>query len=387
MSASGHAHGGLQKPCGHGPCSLTQPSCCPCLDRREVLRSASEAALPPDVRKRGSYLKYVDGHGFLPVAAREEWYCGACKDRLGFVPDVPTASYVPLDPETIPGQSPITQMFIRSFLAQRNRDEEDLSDPARLWNPHANLPVEIPYKEWFCPHSPEWTDCRACMPDDAELAAAERKEAEIVALLVQLGTGEDEAGKIVRLAGVLRRRREEERRLRYWRARRDRRPEGGDGDDGNGAGSWLDEWTPESIVSWIVGAAGREREPVVRAEEPAAGGADRLEEEEGEPREKGEGERASKDCRICFSRSVDAVIIPCGHLSVCMPCASRLAPSRRQPGPRPDHRGRRLRETEARMHGQPHAEAYWEEEAAEEGVRSCPICRTEVERIVQVFRA
>lgn len=377
------AYASLPKDCGHADCQLLQPQCCECLDNRPepvgvasvdnrpepvgVASTAPDASSSEDPtvgvpRHREGYLKYVDGRGFQYTAAREEWYCPSCKIRLGFVADVPATPYVPIDANQIPAESPITEMFMRSWRARLQRENEE-SDPARLWNPHANIQPDIPYEDWFCPHSAEWTDCRACIPDEDEVRQVEELEDQIRKLFSKLGSPEDEAEKLVRLAATLRRRREEERRLRYWR-RVGAREQGRE--PARTQTDWM-EWSPESVVSWLVGGAGREMVSSEDDGEDLAGT-----DTEANP---AEGAAADSTCRVCFLRPVSAVIVPCGHFSLCLPCSSRILPAR-------DLERRRV-ERELELAGQPHVVAYDREAEGEPG---CPICRAPVEKVVQVFR-
>ena len=63
-------HQTKSKQCGHGDCQLSSlDTCCECGDQRPI---------------SNGYEKYVDGSGKLYTAAREEYYCPACKCRSFF---------------------------------------------------------------------------------------------------------------------------------------------------------------------------------------------------------------------------------------------------------------------------------------------------------------
>lgn len=404
------------KECGHEECHLFQPTCCECIDKRPEPSipapgagsshegDTAEAMEPePPQKRRTGYMKYVDGVGFQPSAVREEWYCQHCKDRLGFEPDLPHVDYVPIDYNEVPDQSPISEMFMRIYRLRQQREEEEErrrreneeSDPALNWNPHAHLPAEIPEDEWFCPHSAEWTDCRACIPDESEIRELEKMEGQVKKMLVHLGHKDAEADKLVRLAGILRRRREEERRLRYWRAQR-ARAEGRARQPRASEENEEDGWSPEAVVAWIVGTGGNggsfERyRPSNSADvvheineiedrdshEPSTGQPSDFPQASTEPRPT--QTPTQDECRICLSRPINSLIIPCGHLALCLPCANRLLPQRNM--------GRERMIQQLLAEGQPFVPGYaLEEEEMMDGVRGCPICRAPVERVVQVFR-
>eukprot|EP01098_Paradermamoeba_levis_P015714 TRINITY_DN811_c0_g2_i1.p1 TRINITY_DN811_c0_g2~~TRINITY_DN811_c0_g2_i1.p1 ORF type:complete len:172 (-),score=48.78 TRINITY_DN811_c0_g2_i1:7-522(-) len=114
------------KNCGHYCACLYTKRCCPCGDQR-----------PAHQRRT----KYVDGVGMTSTAQPHEYYCMTCRDRINGVDVTKANANANANPNAKPN-------------ANTNTNTTN--------TPKLNTVTIPPRDEWFCPHSPYYTDCRLC---------------------------------------------------------------------------------------------------------------------------------------------------------------------------------------------------------------------------------